>query len=122
MLRANYWTIMICAQHKFISLAIHPWMLILTHPFLTQISALLHPPRNSKNYFFKVSIFSSAQLLLFTRIYLLSFFPLLIFLRALYLCLFFNFYLLFFYFCFSSLSFSLTQVPQVIHYTCSLYF
>ena len=47
----NCWTIVICAQHKFFSLTIHRWILILTNPFLTQPSALLYP--YLKNHFFK---------------------------------------------------------------------
>ena len=61
-LLVNCWTIAIWAEHKFFSLAIHRWMLIITHPFLTQPSTSLYPPSHCKSHFFKLSIFPSVQL------------------------------------------------------------
>ena len=39
------------------------WMLILTHPFLTQPLISIYHPRALKNHFFKLPIFSSTYLI-----------------------------------------------------------
>ena len=65
------------------------WMLTLTHPFLMQRSTSLSSPRDLKNHFFKLSGYSSAKLVFFTRFYCIIFPITLIFIKALYLGFFF---------------------------------
>ena len=60
---------MICSQHKFISLAILRPMLILTYPLSTQPSILRYHSRDLKSHIFRLPIFSSAKLLIFTTLY-----------------------------------------------------
>ena len=106
-LLVNCWTIVIWAEHKFFSLAIHRWMLIVTHPFLTQPSTSLYPPSHFKSHFFKVSIFPSVQLpefILYPSSLYTDFLELVWFV-----------FLLFFLYISFSLLFGLTQVPWVIH-------
>ena len=51
--------ITICAYHnKLFSLSILFQIIILTHPFLMQPSTSLYPPRDLKNHFLKLPIFS----------------------------------------------------------------
>ena len=65
---------------------------------LTQPLTSLYPPRDLKNHFFKLPIFSTVQLLFFTEIYTVSFFLLYwyYFLEH-YICFFFYLFLLCFF-------------------------
>ena len=72
-------------------------LVILTHSFLTQPSTSLYPSRDLKNHSFKLSVFSSTQLLSFNRFCSASFSHYTHFLgNDIYACLFVVFYSLFF--------------------------
>ena len=72
-------------------------LVILTHSFLTQPSTSLYPSRDLKNHSFKLSVFSSTQLLSFNRFCSASFSHHTHFSgNDIYACLFVVFYSLFF--------------------------
>ena len=64
------------SQNKFFSLAMFPWMLILTHSFLMQPPTSLSVPSDLKNHFFKRSIFFITKVsVFFYQIFLFITFP-----------------------------------------------
>ena len=111
-LTVNCWTIVICAKQKFLSLAIHRWMLILTHPFLMYFRPMSHLCRKQVVGFYKQNVwktpvaewkffwqtanfFFSALTIFYQNLFCIPFSFILIFFRALYLG--FLLFLLFFY-------------------------
>ena len=64
------------SQNKFFSLAMFPWMLILTHSFLMQPPTSLSVPSDLKNHFFKRSVFFITKVsVFFYQIFLFITFP-----------------------------------------------
>ena len=133
----NCWTIVICAKHKFLSLGIHRWMLLLTHPFLMYFRPMFHlcikqvvgfykqnvwkTPMAEWNFFWQTAnVFFSALTIFYQNLFCILFSFILIFLRALYLG--FLFFLLFFYlfilFYLLYFSFSWHLVIVFLNYNC----